>query len=478
MEYSAYQTAIFDWVRNGSGHCVVEAVAGSGKTSTIVAALREIPTDKRVLFCAFNKHIAVDLQNRVPHNVRVQTLNSFGWGVCRDNFSGNLKIDANKTRNVFQHYVCNNEREFYKYVGPVCKLVGLLKCVDAKGDFVNQALHLMTLHDVGLPEEDGSGALAANFANATLHESLKITRVFDFDDQIWCPGYFGLQVEQFDYVFVDEAQDLNPAQIGLVESAGRYGRIVAVGDRHQAIYGFRGADPEAINNVITLLKPTVLPLSICYRCPKQIVLAAQRIVPQIECAPNAIDGEILQIAEKDFLKTVAEGDFVLCRVSAPLIMNCLQLIRQGRKATVRGRDLGTGLLTLLNKVGGDSCEAAIANLNTYAARNVSRLIQMGNDLAADMLEDQILTIKCLFDDASSIDDVRRRIEQIFEDNASGGVIFSTVHKAKGLEAKNVFILKPDMMPHPRAKHAWQHIQERNLEYVAITRSTNTLTKVK
>ena len=201
-------------------------------------------------------------------------------------------------------------------------------------------------------------------------------------------------------------------------------------------------------------------------------------MPQIECAPNAIDGEILQIAEKDFLKTVAEGDFVLCRVSAPLIMNCLQLIRQGRKATVRGRDLGTGLLTLLNKVGGDSCEAAIANLNTYAARNVSRLIQMGNDLAADMLEDQILTIKCLFDDASSIDDVRRRIEQIFEDNASGGVIFSTVHKAKGLEAKNVFILKPDMMPHPRAKHAWQHIQERNLEYVAITRSTNTLTKVK
>jgi len=58
FEPSPYQKAIFDFVATGTGSAVIEAVAGSGKTTTIVESLNLIPKTKQVLFLAFNKAIA------------------------------------------------------------------------------------------------------------------------------------------------------------------------------------------------------------------------------------------------------------------------------------------------------------------------------------------------------------------------------------------------------------------------------------
>jgi superfamily I DNA/RNA helicase len=54
------------------------------------------------------------------------------------------------------------------------------------------------------------------------------------------------------------------------------------------------------------------------------------------------------------------------------------------------------------------------------------------------------------------------------------VTFSSVHRAKGLEADNVFIIKPSSMPSPRAKKQWEQVQEQNIRYVAFTRAKDTL----
>ena len=56
-----------------------------------------------------------------------------------------------------------------------------------------------------------------------------------------------------------------------------------------------------------------------------------------------------------------------------------------------------------------------------------------------------------------------------------GPIFSTVHKAKGLEAKDVYLLRPDLLPSPWATDEKSIQQENNLLYVAITRAQNTFT---
>ena len=57
------------------------------------------------------------------------------------------------------------------------------------------------------------------------------------------------------------------------------------------------------------------------------------------------------------------------------------------------------------------------------------------------------------------------------------MITSTIHKAKGLEKDNIWILRPELMPHPMAKSAADKQQEINLCYVAITRAKKTLNYV-
>ena len=66
------------------------------------------------------------------------------------------------------------------------------------------------------------------------------------------------------------------------------------------------------------------------------------------------------------------------------------------------------------------------------------------------------------------------LERLFSDNEKKGVVLSTIHKSKGLEADNVFILDVNLIPSKYATTKDQLKQERNLLYVAITRAKNKL----
>jgi superfamily I DNA/RNA helicase len=79
----------------------------------------------------------------------------------------------------------------------------------------------------------------------------------------------------------------------------------------------------------------------------------------------------------------------------------------------------------------------------------------------------------LSEGCTTIRELQDKIDAIFSDDAEG-VVFSSIHKAKGLEAERVFILHPELMPHPMAKQDWEQVQERNIEYVAITRTLSEL----
>ena len=69
-----------------------------------------------------------------------------------------------------------------------------------------------------------------------------------------------------------------------------------------------------------------------------------------------------------------------------------------------------------------------------------------------------------------------RIEGLFSDEAVSGVVCGTVHKMKGLEADRVWIIKPEVMPHPKAK-GWSLEQEYNIMYVSVTRARRELVVV-
>lgn len=246
---------------------------------------------------------------------------------------------------------------------------------------------------------------------------------------------------------------------------------------HNSIYGFRGADTDAMPNIIARLNAKVLPLSITYRVPLSGVALANTLVPELEAAPNAKEGILESVSEYRFLDMVRAGDLVLCRTNAPLVKPCFDLIRQGRKAVILGRDIGSGLIVLVQKIQkrervralGDTLEA----LNEYRRQEISKLMRAGKEMAADSLDDKIETIFALSDGCHTVADLERRIKDVFRDDAEG-VTFSTVHKSKGGEADRVFILKPELMPHPKATAPWELAQERNCIYVSLTRHKEAL----
>jgi ssDNA-binding Zn-finger/Zn-ribbon topoisomerase 1 len=89
------QNDVFAFVETGEGHGVVEAVAGSGKTTTIVEALNHTDPTKTVGFVAFNKHIATELKRRAPAHVYVSTNHSLGFANIRA-VEGKIKVDEDK----------------------------------------------------------------------------------------------------------------------------------------------------------------------------------------------------------------------------------------------------------------------------------------------------------------------------------------------------------------------------------------------
>ena len=102
MIYNSYQKSIFNAISNNNTNIVITAMAGSGKTSTIVESLNYIGNDKKVLYCAFNKSIEIELNERIDKdNVVVSTLHAFGFSMLKKHIGYVPKDAATK-----DHILC------------------------------------------------------------------------------------------------------------------------------------------------------------------------------------------------------------------------------------------------------------------------------------------------------------------------------------------------------------------------------------
>ena len=488
--WSKYQNGVFDFITKPGGNGCTEAVAGSGKSTVIKEGVARLVPNVASIFCgAFNKHIETPLARDLAMypNVLVKTLNSFGNGICRKNIRGFYKIDKDnpKSQTVYRFEVLGGAKDsetksrYYKSRWAIDRLISLAKANLLRPGFsIEDMRELAITYDITLPK----GISEENFygdLQATFQACVKNFRLLDFDDQIYLPIYYNWEFPIFDWSFVDEAQDLTPMQIEMMIRVSRAGRLMAVGDRYQAIYQFRGADSNAIPNIIERLACTVLPLSICYRCSKSVVREAQRIVPHIEYHEESPEGLVTDTKPGEYWKIVTDKDIVLCRTTAPLVSDCLKMIREGRKATVKGRDIGTNLIALVENQSepGMSSTEFRDNLLKYQAQENEKYTRGGRDSAIAALDDRVQTLMCFVEACETVDGIIKKINDIFTDYTSG-VTFMTVHKSKGLEAPRTFIIKPELMPHKMAKTEEAIQAERNIEYVAITRAQQELHRVR
>jgi DNA helicase II / ATP-dependent DNA helicase PcrA len=466
---SAYQLAIFDWVKGEGKSLVVKALAGSGKTTTGIKMLDFVDKNLDTIYLAFNKHIAEELKTRVASHVTVMTYHALGFSGIRAAF-GKVEIDNDKVKHITESLI--DKYSHWGIFPQIKQLVSLVKS-NLTGTEPTDLQALCERYGI---ETNGDQALIFQVVPQVIARCQQITNIIDFDDMCWLPIVLDLPVKKYDFIFVDEAQDTNKAQIALaLMSMKDTTRIVAVGDEYQSIYGFRGADAEAIPNLIEFLGAETLPLSVTYRCPKSHVLQINRMFPEIglEFAETSKEGIIREISNNDFLLEVRPTDMILCRCNAPLVEPAFALIRKGVKAIIRGRDIGSGLVALIRKTKSDGIEELCMKLKDYQGREVTKLESQEKFAQAQSLTDRIETIFALCDGINTIIDLEDKIGMVFSDDVEG-VVFSSVHKAKGLESERVFILNKELMPHKMAKSDWEIQQERNIQYVAYTRSLNEL----
>jgi DNA helicase-2/ATP-dependent DNA helicase PcrA len=467
---SRYQQAVFAFVSEGEGNGVVEAVAGSGKTTTIVHSLKHTTPRSRIVFVAYNKHIADSLRGRAPGHVAVSTLHRLGYAALRR--AGNCGLDVRKTQKIVSKWLPSDAPG--KVFREMMRLVSLAKATLIDASDLDAAREVADRYGLLVDRQMDEMIYVLP---EILRECREDAKRVDFDDMIWLPlvAEREMAVDDYDFVFVDEAQDLNPAQIALAMRMLRSGgRVVAIGDRFQSLYGFRGADVDAIPHIIRATDAKTLPLSITYRCPRKHVELAKAIVPHIEARPGAAEGAVHYVDESKLGELLQDGDMVICRTNAPLMSLAMERIRGGHKAVVKGRDIGASLAALARNLEAETIAEMRRKLLRYEERECRHLMERrASETALAVFQDKVETLAAVMDECETPGEVAARLQSVFADGESG-VTFSTVHQAKGLEAERVFIARPDLMPLARVRQEWELQQELNIEYVAYTRSKSEL----
>lgn len=366
FELSQYQKDIMNYIDSTNSNLLVDAKAGSGKTSTLILVSEKLnQQNQNSIFLSFNKSIVEELQEKLPDSI-VKTIHSLGMTFIRSylykkhNKNYVLEVDSSGTK---LRTLC---KEYYdKYFKPIVTEINkdimsaddLTKLhTDLVNDFISVCNFIRLYgNDYGDVEQvrkivrkftnslaEASDEYLTNYYElviAVLDKTIELFQnpsntnslgqpiyVIDFVDMIYFPVYFNMSIpyslkNSLDTVLVDETQDLSMLQQLFVSKLNTgNNRFIFVGDKNQSIYAFSGADTHSIDRLKYNFQPKELPLSICYRCPKKIIKLAQQIVPSIEWNPNREDtGHLEAITYTEMKKMLKPNDILIGRRNKDLL---------------------------------------------------------------------------------------------------------------------------------------------------------------
>lgn len=482
MAWTEQQEAVFDAIAGTNSNLNVGACAGSGKTTTSVEAVRRF--SGKCGLVAFNKHIADELTKKLQGRGKAMTLHALGRASLGKAFPES-QLDEHKPKKILQKI-----KPDWVFVrkGQLC----------ARGPGI-EAINLAKMLKLKLGEvESEAEPEVIQTARKMVVQSQEDTETYDFDDMIFLPATLDLPVEKFDLLIFDEAQDANAAQRKLALKACSEGRLAIVGDINQSIYAFTGADPDSI----PILKEELTqksdclntPLTVTFRCPRTHVALANALVPEIQPAPNAIEGEIAEVGIGYLANNVQPGDLIIGRKNAPLVKITLLLLSKGLKANMVGREIGRGLLDLIDKLKARDIYQLLENLEKHREAELERLTRKNApDSAFLALNDQCESLKELASTSETLESLKSFLWQLGTEKKSDNQInISSIHRSKGLEADRVWIVDTDSLPMilpcrkcrgngcKGCKNTGIRMtqiemqQEKNLLYVAVTRAKKSL----
>lgn len=450
----------------------------SGKTHTLKELCNRTKEGTSCLFMAFNKSIAEELKTKLPTTVECNTFHSMGLRTLMKNFRFRMQLEENKCFSLCMElfdFRKKEHKEKMRYYFALQELWEKIRlslceinernvsalCIEYDLDYENSMIN-----DLNKINE----RWRKDCAKIQDNKSFKM----DFPDMLWIPYNFvdEMNFPKYQVVMADEGQDLFTLQKEILQ---RYikprGRFVAVGDSKQLIYNFMGSDLDVFNSIKEMPNTICLPLSVTYRCAKKIVERANEVFPGTECTATAKEG----VVRSGDIFEAESGDFILCRNNFPLVAAFIMLLEKGKKASIMGRDFGENLCRLMDN------QSCLDDLYLLLEDKASKLKKRGlseiaiiNNASYVALKEKVSIIETLYKRfPGSFLALKQKIKNIFSDDKTG-IILSTIHKSKGLEAKRVFFLNPELIPSKFVKTPKALYAEDCLKFVAITRAKEEL----
>jgi superfamily I DNA/RNA helicase len=480
---SQRQLDIFSIWQNRDSNILINAVAGSGKTTTLLQLLEYC--EYRTLFLAFNKSVQEEIQAKIEARGLAQgkamTMHSLGLSAIRKSYR-RFKINNGKNFDILKKVQDKNRGTFRSYIWKDRIRIGytLMDMNDVSRLFLTTDIEEISKHFLSMDKTmfnfEHLEELWEDFVGFRDEYYDRDVAEIDFTDMIYVPVIKDLviPIDPY-YLMIDEAQDLNLCQHKLIDNLINQGTVqkwIAVGDRNQSIYGFSGAYSSSFDLFKQKGNVEELPLDICYRCATSIVDIANEVYPVMEYSTD-FSGTVEYVSNPALIKP---NSMVICRNSEPLINLYFQLLGLGKDCYIKGEDILNSIIRFLKPYKSSSVGTAKVEM-LYKIDELSRDTTDDGRLELYIFKENFANFKKLAEhfceSFETVDTLLNRLKSLFI-NKENAIMLCTIHKSKGLEADIVYILNEDLIPSRFAKSAEQLKQENNLKYVARTRAKEEL----
>ena len=487
IQPSEEQLKIFDFIKNGIGHCVIQARAGTGKTWTILKCLDYIKDNQICLYLAFNFNIKLEIQSKINNKHDVFTLHGLGREILKQNY-----IIINRNDDKYKKYLIENidslsnikvpqnlQQSYFRRILTLLEFARMDLCYN-----LNKITQSAKEHDIPVKFDE------IEIVKKLMDWGQNEIYTQDYTDWVWLPNVLNLQPKpKYQWIFNDEAQDYSIAYVSLLKKYLKNGvRFVSVGDEYQSINHFAGASKKAFGEMIKLSKNNIFTLTKSFRCAKSIIELANEIVPDIVPRDNAPLG---LIKYGSLVHEIKKDDMVLSRTNAPLLSIYNKLTKLNKKCYIKGsnKDKDKDIFIHIIEKYRNNNNSLSKNLETDGLfpRLYEELINRRNQLLLSGISekkllkenyfssfyDKILSLLTISEDCETVDNLINKINEIYQSKEEG-VCLSTIHKAKGLECDIVHIMNFDELGTKFVHNEIDREQEKNLKYVAITRAKKKL----
>ncbi|RAX58412.1 hypothetical protein CCZ01_03065 [Helicobacter monodelphidis] len=429
----------------------IQAPAGAGKT-LILLEIARVLSHSSFLYLAFNRSVVNELASLVPANMQAKTVHSLAY----------QKI-------ISEHYQSIGVRPEYKPL-EIAEILGIRDDFEflrqISEGFYQFCQSYYTLEALG--KEEHSQAIK-EFYLFLREGRIPLTHSFYLKEyQLLSPQERNL--ERFDYILLDEAQDTNDVTLDIFNSAQT--RKILVGDKHQNIYFFRGA----INAMEQITADYSQTLTYSFRCPQEHLDKAVFFLEKFKHQPTRI------VSAKNHISSRNQQSAIITRTNAKIIDIIAMTETSFLKTLKSPQEIFA--LTLSVFYFYHQQYQNIFPQCTWIKKfsDFEDLEEYANSIKDTELCNSIFIFKKY---RQYLLDIFNKAMTFFQQPSRGQTLLLTAHTAKGLEFNHVcieddFCALSELSEYffqcknPTQKERLEYENEINLYYVALTRSYNTI----